>query len=54
MKKSQIYKLAQYAVADFPMDRAAKMEVLRELIALEDFARIFEEVQEKEKSDEAV
>lgn len=53
MKKSQIYKLAQYAVADFPMNREAKMEVLRELIALEDFARIFEEVQEKEEANNA-
>lgn len=54
MKKSQIYKLAQYAVADFPMNREAKMEVLRELIAKEDFEKFIEDEQEKENADEAV
>lgn len=51
LKKSEIYKLAQYCVAAcVNMDRNAKLEVLRELMAREDVALFTE----KEKDNATV
>lgn len=50
MKKSVIFKLAQYAVlADNSLYAGDKLDVLRELIAQEDLA-LFVEKQEEEKA----
>ena len=56
MKKSEIYRLAQLAVvASFsPLKDEQKVEVLRELMAKEDFEKFCEEQAEKEQTNEAV
>jgi hypothetical protein len=48
MKKSEIYKVAQIAVAETTFkDKDVKLEVLRELMAREDFEKFIEDEAEK-------
>lgn len=50
MKKSEIYRLAQYTVIDCEdMRTCQKAEILRELIAQEDLALFCEKQEEEEK-----
>lgn len=54
MKKSEIYRLAQYTIIDNQdMRTSQKAEILRELIAQEDLA-LFVEKQEEVKANETV
>lgn len=46
MKKSEIYKLAQVAVMQFPLANSKeKLEVLRELMNMEDVAKYTEDLE---------
>ena len=55
MKKSEIYKAAQWAVVDSQMRNTIKLEILRVLMQDEDLAIYVEaEEQKKEQADEAV
>ena len=52
MKKSEIYKLAQVAVMQFPLANSTeKLEVLREMMSQED---MWELVEERTSQDETV
>lgn len=52
MKKSEIYRLAQYAVINSPsMQAETKAEILRELMDKEDVALFVERQEEKEKNE---
>lgn len=49
MKKSKMYRLAQYAVVNsLYIDADAKLEILRELMGKEDVALFVEQQEEKE------
>ena len=49
MKKSEIFKLAEIAVADSNIPTMQKVEVLKVLIREEDSARYWEEREEEKK-----
>lgn len=52
MKKSDVYKLAQMAVVNSSMCAVDKLEILKELMSQENFAK-FCEKQEKENKNDA-
>ena len=54
MKKSEIYKMAQYAVLNGHNCNSDKLEILRVLMAQEDIERLVEEYNETENASETV
>lgn len=49
MKKSEIYREAQYAVVEYIQNPQRKLEILRELMDREDLERFVEEEAEKKE-----